>query len=494
MTTLPHNLYSAEQVRDLDQRAVESLASSGYELMCRAGAAAFDLLTRRWPDARQIALLCGHGNNGGDGYVVARLAHEAGLTVDLLTIGATDNLSGSARQAADDFAATGLKVQPFNAGLLQRADLVVDALLGTGLDREPTGHWREAIDLVNAEQKRVLALDIPSGLHADNGQVLGAAIHAEATITFIGLKPGLMTGVGPDYSGEIHFDGLGLPATLYEGVVPTARRIDYDEQAHLLRPRRRTAHKGEFGHLLVVGGDYGMSGAVRLAAEAGARSGAGLVSVATRRDHAATITAARPELMCHGVETAAELEPLLRRATVVTIGPGLGTSAWGEALLGRLIESKLPLVVDADALNLLAHNPLHRSNWILTPHPGEAARLLGVTAAEVEADRFHAIRELVRRYGGAAILKGAGTLTVAEEGVIALCSDGNPGMASGGMGDLLSGITAALLAQGLRLADAARLATALHARAGDLSAQPGERGLLAADLFPRLRLLLNPEA
>ncbi|OOZ41079.1 bifunctional ADP-dependent (S)-NAD(P)H-hydrate dehydratase/NAD(P)H-hydrate epimerase [Solemya pervernicosa gill symbiont] len=492
MKRLPYNIYSPAQVRELDRRAIESFATPGYELMKRAGAAIFSLIRTRWTEATRIAILCGGGNNGGDGYVAARLAHEAGLRVELIAIEPVANLQGDAKLAADDAIAAGIATQPFSAGLTEHADLIVDALFGIGLDREVTDIWREAIDVVNAERVPVLAVDIPSGLHAEHGEVLWAAIKADVTLTFIGLKSGLMTGVGPDHSGELHFDDLMIPEGCYEDIVPTGRRIDYDGLSHLLTPRRATSHKGDFGHLLVVGGDYGMAGAVRLAAEAGLRSGAGLVSVATRREHCTELLAARPELMCYGVENADDLLPLLERATVVAIGPGLGRGDWGAELLGRVLESSQPLVVDADALNLLALDPTHRGNWIMTPHPGEAARLLCLNTEEVQTDRHHAIRELVHRYGGSAILKGAGTLTVTEDGMIALCNEGNPGMASGGMGDLLTGIAAALLAQGFRLADAARLATAIHARAGDLAAASGERGLLASDLFDYLPTLLNP--
>ncbi|MCK4587669.1 MAG: NAD(P)H-hydrate dehydratase [Gammaproteobacteria bacterium] len=256
-------------------------------------------------------------------------------------------------------------------------------------------------------------------------------------------------------------------------------------------PRKPPDDKGQFGHVLVVGGESGMSGAARLAGEAAARSGAGLVSLATRVEHAAIISSAVPELMCHGVEDRQALMPLLHRATVVAIGPGLGQSQWAQSLFGVLLQSDLPMVVDADALNLLAVEPMKRDSWILTPHPGEAARLLGNTVEEVQSNRAAVAVELQKKYGGVVVLKGAGTVVVDSEGVMGICGEGNPGMATGGMGDVLTGVIAGLLAQGASLSQAARLGVCLHARAGDLAAEEGQRGLLASDLFPFVRRLLG---
>lgn len=258
-----------------------------------------------------------------------------------------------------------------------------------------------------------------------------------------------------------------------------------------LPPRDPAAHKGDFGHVLVVGGDHGMSGALRLAGEASLRTGAGLVSAATRADHAATVSAARPELMSHGVESAAALTPLLKRASVLAVGPGLGQGPWGRALFSAVLETSLPMVVDADALNLLAAEPLHRDNWILTPHVGEAARLLQQSIEQVQADRLNTATALQHKYGGMVVLKGAGSVVVDSAGEIGVCSEGNPGMASGGMGDVLTGVVAGLLAQGCSLDEAARQGVCLHAHAADVAAEDGQRGLLASDLFPVVRRLLG---
>lgn len=262
-----------------------------------------------------------------------------------------------------------------------------------------------------------------------------------------------------------------------------------------LRPRPRHAHKGDFGHVLVVGGDYGMAGAVRLASEAALRVGAGLVTVATRPEHVVSLYASRPESLCYGISETAALLPLLERATVIVIGPGLGQTAWARAVFRAAIAVSKPMVIDADGLNILAAEqptPVVRKA-ILTPHPGEAARLLGCTVCQIQADRVAAIQQLQARYQTTCVLKGAGSLILGADGHIYRCQAGNPGMASGGMGDVLSGIIGGLLAQGLGELQAARLGVQLHAEAGDRAASIlGERGLLASDLFLHLSCLVNP--
>ncbi|QQS54328.1 MAG: NAD(P)H-hydrate dehydratase [Candidatus Competibacteraceae bacterium] len=493
MRELPVELYRAAQVRELDRIAIAERGIPGYTLMGRAGEAAFQLLGQRWPKARRIVVVCGGGNNGGDGYVVARLARQAGIDARVLTVADPATLRGDAQTAWRDARAAEIVIVPFNTAELHDVDLIVDAILGTGLERAVSGLWREAIEAMNANPADILALDIPSGLHADTGAILGAAVHATATLTFIGLKQGLFTGQGPACCGDIGFADLAVPPDIYPALHPACWRYGGEDLPALLPRRSRSAHKGHFGHVLVVGGELGMAGAARMAAEAAARCGAGLTSIATRAAHAGLQAAARPELMFHGVETPAELVPLLDRATVVAIGPGLGRAVWGRTLLHAVLASDKPLVVDADALNLLAAEPVFRDHWVLTPHPGEAARLLKMTPAEVEADRFTAVEELALRFGGVTVLKGAGSLIASKaDGLVALCAAGNPGMASGGMGDVLTGVIAALLAQGLSPFAAARAGVYLHGRAGDLAARAGgERGLLATDLLPCLRQLVN---
>lgn len=488
---LPRALYRAEQVRALDQAAVAQGQLSVEQLMERAGAAAFAILRARWPEARSVVVLAGDGNNGGDGYVLARLAHRHRLGVRLLQLGSHDKLQGAAATAAQAYRAAGGALEPF-VRLPPDIELIVDAMLGTGLERPVAGLWQEAVHQCNASRAPTLALDIPSGLHADSGRALGCAVEAAATISFIGLKRGMFTARGPDFCGEVCFDGLRAPALIYANEIPAARRIDWVQRARSLPRRRRSANKGDLGFLLVIGGDLGMSGAPRLAAEAALRTGAGRVAIATRPEHAAMLNLTRPELMVHGATDPGDLDALLPAVDLITLGPGLGQSAWGLELYQRVLATEIPLVVDADGLNLLARAPQRRDDWVLTPHPGEAARLLGCSVAEIEADRFGSVRRLQERYGGVVVLKGAGTL-IQGPGLrpTAVSTDGNPGMASAGMGDALTGIIAALMAQGMEPEVAAEVGVCLHGAAGDRAAESGERGLIVSDLIATLQPLLG---
>lgn len=472
----------------MDRRAIEDLGIPGIRLMETAGAAAFKALRQRWPAARFVSVVAGGGNNGGDGYVIARLALEAGIDVRVYAVTPPSALGGDARLAYEAYAEAGGSWLDYVPARLESAEVVVDALFGTGLNREVSDGAAAVIHAVNGCSAGILSVDVPSGLNADTGQVMGIAIEADLTVSFVGLKTGLFTGAGPAHCGEIEFDDLDLPDTVRHGTRPVAELLPV---ATNLPRRRRDAHKGDFGHVLVIGGDLGYSGAVRLAAEAAARVGAGLVSVATHPEHATVLNLARPELMCRGIVETDDLDALLRRATIVAVGPGLGRRDWGRMLLDAAIRSGLPLIVDADGLNLLAAAPRPHDRWILTPHPGEAARLLGVTSSEINADRYQAARRLQQSFGGTIVLKGAGSLLAGPDGALRVGTGGNPGLASGGSGDVLTGVIAGLAAQGLSLPDAAAIGVQLHAAAGDLAAADGERGLLAGDLMAPLRRLVN---
>ncbi|MBL6985798.1 MAG: NAD(P)H-hydrate dehydratase [Methylobacter sp.] len=487
MQSLPINLYLAAQVRELDRIAIQDRGISGFELMSRAGAEVFVLLKKHWPDARSIAVFCGSGNNAGDGYVIAKLGLDAGLEVCVYAVSDTEKLNGDALTAYRQYSQSDGKVLPFQTGQSFNADVLVDALLGTGLDRPVTGLYADAIQAINAHSSPVIAVDIPSGLNADTGNVMGCAVKAACTMTFIGLKQGLLTGQAAEYCGEICYMDLGVPDDVFAEIKAAAMRV---VKTPLLR-RDRCAHKGSYGHVLIVGGDLGYSGAARMAGEAALRVGAGLVSIATRSEHSGLMNLGRPELMCHGVETVEQLSALLAKTSVIVVGPGLGQSAWATSLFNAAIASEKPMVIDADGLNLLAKAPVVKSNWILTPHPGEAARLLNCTTSDIQRDRFAAAVSIQANYGGVVILKGAGTL-IASEHQLAVANTGNPGMASGGMGDVLAGVIAGLLAQGLSLQDAAQQGVYNHGLAADMAAEKdGERGLLASDLMPYLRQLVN---
>lgn len=489
MTVVEHCVYTATQVRQLDQITIQEHGIPAYTLMSRAGQATFDHIRTVWPDARSLCVLCGGGNNGGDGYVIARLAMQAGWQVTLLSLGDVLRLQDAAEQAFSDFMAAGGRAQAFE-GLLPIADVMVDALLGTGLDRNVGGAYADAIALLNQQDAPVVAVDIPSGLHADTGQPCGCAVEADLTVTFIGWKAGLLTGKARDYCGNLHFARLDVPDAVYAQVPTDMRLLGLHTLREYLPPRRRSAHKGDCGHALLVGGAPGMSGAVRMAGEAALRAGSGLVTVATHPEHAPVLNLLRPELMVNAVESPVHLRPLLQRIDAIGIGPGMGQTAWSRGLLTMVQTVGLPKVLDADALNLLAQTRSQRDDWVLTPHPGEAARLLACETTDVEQDRIAAVRRLQREYGGVIVLKGAGTLVASAAGV-AFCPAGNPGMASGGMGDTLTGIITALLAQGLGLQAAAEAGVWAHAHAADLAAAAGERGLLASDVLAHLREAIN---
>jgi NAD(P)H-hydrate epimerase len=477
-------LFTTAQVRALDRAAIDG-GIPGIELMERAARAALEVLRRRWPHARSLAVACGPGNNGGDGFLLAALAREAGLQVAVVAAG--DHSSGDAAFARDRFLREGGQVSPADSPLPD-AEVYVDALFGSGLNRAPSGDAARLIAALNAQSKPVLALDVPSGLDADTGVAFDPCVRAAATACFVGWKRGLFTAQGPDKCGARSLATLGISSGLFADEAPDAMLLT----PQALPPRPRDSHKGRYGHVLAIGGDLGAGGAVRMSGEAALRIGAGLVSIATREANVAAILAARPELMPHGVHVPRNLEPLLGRASVIALGPGLGKEDWGRGLWQAALDAGKPTVLDADGLNLLAELPRALPGRIvLTPHPGEASRLLGCSTGEVQADRFAAVRTLAEKHRAVVVLKGEGSLVAGPDGRVALCRWGNPGMASGGTGDVLTGVVAGLLAQGLGAWEAACLGVGLHARAGDLAARAGERGLLATDLFPYLRALVN---
>ena len=490
--SLPYALYRAEQVRHFDQIAIQTYQIPGYDLMKRAGAAAFDCLQQLWPQAQKVLIVAGLGNNGGDGYVIGRLALAAGKSVQVVQLGDAAKIKGDAKLALDDYLAADGKWLDYDAAgeWALDVDLIVDALFGTGLERDITGVWAEAVGRINQHSAAIFSVDIASGIHSDTGRVMGCAVKADACMSFIGMKQGMFTAEGKGHNGEVYFNHLEVPAKVYAHEILSAIRMVLPKNIHYLPERDDNAHKGRFGHVLIVGGHAGMAGAARMAAEAALRVGAGLVSVACQAGCDALL-AARPEVMCHCVNSPEDLMSLLESASVIAIGPGLGQDDWSQMLFNAVLAQDKPLVVDADALNLLARQPIVRDNWILTPHPGEAANLLGTTSQMIQQDRFAAVDRLQRQFGGVAVLKGSGTLVRVPDKPFYICDAGNPGMASGGMGDVLTGVIAGVLAQGLTLAEAAQLGVSLHATAAGLAAKDGERGLLATDLMPYLRRLVG---
>ena len=501
-------LFLAQQVREFDRIAIEQRGIPGILLMKRAGRALFDLTvalceqhSHSSDSAPAITLFCGAGNNGGDGYIVAALA---GWHVQLISLTDSTALKGDALLAAQFAQQAGVVAQLWPDFVKDKCQiegqLIVDALLGTGLSRDLSGDFLSAIRVINEANVPVISADIPSGLCSDTGRVFGAAVRATHTMSFIARKRGLYTGRASDLAGQRHFDSLGVPEDIYAEQAPAALQI-----VHSPMPKReKGSHKGRHGHVLVVGGNHGMAGAIAMAAQAAARSGAGLVSCATRLEHANLITSLQPEIMSHGVPTAQDLRQLAQRASVLVIGPGLGKDAWAQDLLEVACELEIPQLWDADALNLLAQFPERfqlsvAAPRVVTPHPGEAARLLALTVKAVEADRFAAAENLQRALQSGSqqttpavvLLKGAGTI-IADGQQLYVNSTGSPAMATGGMGDVLSGLIGSLIAQGLSSTAAAQQGAFLHGKAGELAGTAGgERGTLATDLLPYLRHLVN---
>lgn len=490
--SLPHSVFSAEWLRKVEGQAAQKSGISLFTLMQRAAAAAFLLAQREFPAARHWLILCGHGNNGGDGYEVARLAKVAGLRVTLLAVESDKALPEEAQLARDGWLASGGSVESARTAWPQDIDLIIDGLLGTGLSSAPRAPYDALIEAINAASAPVISLDIPSGLAAQTGQAAGQAVHATHTLTFIALTPGLLTGQARDYVGQLHCDSLGLESWL-DGHLPLLERLDATQTGQWLYPRRPCSHKGDHGRLLVVGGDIGFAGAIRMASESALRAGAGLVRVLTHKEHAGPLLTARPELMVQEL-TAESLDEALKWADVLVIGPGLGQNIWGKQAVERAAKWDKPALWDADALNLLAITPQKRQNRVLTPHPGEAARLLGCSVKEIESDRLLSAKKLVEQYGGVVVLKGAGTLIASEQGQLAVADVGNAGMASGGMGDVLSGIIGGLLAQKLNIYDAACAGSVVHGAAADeIARRQGTRGMLATDLLAVIAPLVNPD-
>lgn len=487
----PVELFDSAAARRIDAQATALLGGDGYGLMQRAGQAAWQCVLQHWPQARRIVVACGPGNNGGDGYVLARLARQSGCEVSVLHAPGVAPRSGLAQRACTDYLAIGGHIE-LSFACLARAELIVDALYGIGLVRAPEAADATLIRAINHSGVPVLALDVPSGVDADSGNVPGEAVRAARVLEFIVAHRGLYTGAALEYTGHRQLAELGVPAAAFDGVAAAARRWLEPALAQHLPRRRLNTHKGESGRVLCVGGNHGAGGAVMLAAEAAMRTGAGLTHVATRSLHVAALLARCPEAMVHAVEDPAMVAALLPRADVLALGPGLDQDAWSRALYAAALACGKPLVIDADALNLLALEPQPVPQAVLTPHPGEAARLLATDIAAVQRDRFAAAQALAERYAAVVVLKGAGTIVAQAGQPPRVIAAGNPGMAVGGMGDLLTGVIAALCAQGLPLFEAASAGALLHAAAGDAAAAEGERGLLPRDLLPRLRALANP--
>ena len=504
-------LVTAEEMRRLDRRTIE-LGTPGHVLMERAGRGATRVLLQSFSrlrrKGRRAVIVAGKGNNGGDGFVVARLLRQRGLRAEVALLGRAAEVAGDAARMLRAYRRARGRVHELTQdsdlatlrALLEGADIAVDAIFGTGLDKPVRGLHAEAIALLNASGVPLFAVDIPSGLNADTGQAMGTAIEAAATAAFGFAKIGQALYPGVRHCGQLAVVDIGLAAEAITDKAPRAALLEAVEVGRLVPVRRPDAHKGDAGHVLVIAGSFGKTGAAQLAARAAGRAGAGLVTVVAPASLYPIYAAGALEAMTEALpddsgrirfdET--RLRALVESKTAVVIGPGLGTHEGAERTVRWLLaNTELPIVVDADALTVLARDPsalrTSRAHPLLTPHPGEMSRLIGADTQTVQSDRAGIARRFATEHRCTLVLKGARSVIAHADGWLWVNPTGNPGMASGGMGDVLSGILGGLLAQKMSAADAACLGVYVHGAIADAVAVDGEIGLQAADLIAGLR-------
>jgi hydroxyethylthiazole kinase-like uncharacterized protein yjeF len=491
-----HAVHGTPVYLTADVRAIEAKAAPiTPPLMERAGLAAAEVARdMSGGTGKPVLVFAGPGNNGGDAFVVALHLKQWYFNVTVIFAGDEDKLSADAKAALGAWRkAGGAMTQALPVS--QQWGLVVDGIFGIGLERDVSGRHAEWINIINRLGAPVLALDVPSGLHSDTGRAMGCAVRATHTVTFIALKPGLLTLDGPDHCGEVHLRDLGLDTQKLRPA--QGHLIGREVLAGALKPRLLNSHKGDYGSVGIIGGDHGMVGAALLAARAALKSGTGRVYVGLLARDAPLLDAEQPELMVRNADEVLKLVNL----TCLAVGPGLGQTPDAAFYLGWALESPLPLVLDADGLNQVAADAglvgrlkKRTAATLLTPHPAEAARLLATTTGEVQNDRLGATIALARNLNSFIVLKGAGSICAAPDGTWHINTSGNPGMASAGMGDVLTGMVAALLSQGVEPKAALLAAVYLHGAAADraVAGGAGPVGLTASETIDAARVLLNP--
>ena len=499
------NLYTSEETKKLDNLAIRKQKVPAFTLMKRASEFSFNVLLNNWPNTKKVFVFCGKGNNAGDGYLIAYLAKEIGLESFIIQASPSNKITGASKKAFELAATSKVKkisLSSFNKQSLKDS-VIVDALLGTGIKGTVRSGVSKLILQINKKSKStpILSVDIPSGICSNTGVGLGAHIKADVTATFVGRKRGCFTSIGRTASGNVVFNGLGISSSIRNQVKTNCHLLDMEKNLPKLKNRKGDAHKGDFGHVLVVGGDKGFGGAAILASKAAVFSGSGLVRLATRSLHVEAALSSCPELMVTGIESGQDLEGLLAKSTVVVIGPGLGQSAWSEQMLQRtFMEAKnrnLPVVLDADGLNLLSKLKFSvgtPKKMVSTPHPGEAARLLNKEVNEIQSDRFKSVISLQKKLGSVSVLKGSGSLVCFARGgkqEIGICGAGNAGMAKGGMGDVLAGLIGSFISQGLSLVEATESAVDLHSKAADIASLELGMTLSPTDVIRNIRYFLR---
>jgi len=502
-------LHTSQETKKIDALAIRETEHTGYSLMQSAAEFSLDVLMNEFDNTDEVIVFCAKGKNSGDGFLVANYAKEFGLSSTIVLCNPAKELKGVSKKAFQEAKNNGVKIVSVDSLpklKISPKAVLVDALIGTGLKGELRNNIKKTILSINELGFRypVVSLDIPSGVCSDSGVANDPSVIADITCTFVAQKRGCFTSEGRALSGHIFYSDLDIPKRIFPKVSCSSHIINMEDHIHKIILRDENSHKGAFGHAFVVGGNKGFGGAAILAAKAAAFSGAGLIGLGTRPEHLEASLLSCPEVMTVGIDSGQDIEEYLEKPNVIAIGPGLGQTAWSEQLLQRVFweanRRKITVVMDADALNLLTKLKLSAklpNNLIITPHPGEASRLLNKPIDEIESNRFKAVSLLQEKFNCVAVLKGSGTLVCYKKGgkqKIGVCEAGNPGMASGGMGDILTGIITGFLAQGLSLIEAAELGVDIHAKAADLkSLETGEAGLLASDVLEEVRQLLKYE-
>lgn len=506
------HIVTADEIRKMDRQTIESFGLPGRVLMENAGRGAARVLMKRFPDLseRRVAVAAGRGNNGGDGFVIARYLAHAGVSVTVYLLSESSRLSGDAADNFNLLAPLNIPVKEitdesgFNQVKTEMAHhhIWVDAILGTGLNSEVKGFFKSVIDFINKLNRPVLSVDIPSGLHADLAKPCGTCIRAEITVTFGFAKIGHIQLPGADYTGELHIIDIGIPPHVVEKISPQHHLITQKMVKSLIRPRACDIHKGGTGHVLVIAGSPGKTGAAALTAMSALRSGAGLVTLGIPESinpiveflalEVMTVPLPETKTGTHTDKSFETIQGLLEGKKCLSLGPGLGTDERTKALVNLLIkQSPIPMIIDADGINDIADNPdiLHsrKSDIILTPHPGEMARMLNTTPKDVQENRIESAKQFAVNYNVYLVLKGARTLIAHPDGHVYVNPTGNPGMASAGMGDVLTGMIAGFVSQGYSPQTAARLAVYLHGNAADtLAVSKGPYGYIASDIMDKL--------
>jgi len=493
---LSKKIFSTQKISSIERSAVAGKIGNDLSFMKKAARFSWHEIRKKYPNTKKWLILCGIGNNAGDGMALASIALKNNFDVKIYYFFPEKTFTGCAAVVHNELKCLAPQntleiIDYLDEGILNDSDLIIDAIFGIGINRPIDNSKIPKINLINNQDAAIVSLDIPSGVHPDSGQIMGAAIRASMTITFISHKLCFYFGEGKDLSGDIKCSHLNISQKYFSGLTEDMRIINKSYTQKKLLKRKSDTHKGDYGHVLIVGGGPGMHGAALLSGESSLRGGAGKVTIFMHESHRSLINKARPELMFIFSNEGINIQSILSKVDVVAIGPGLGLDHWARSVFKYVNLSNKPLVVDADALNILSEKNLKREDWVLTPHPGEAATLMGKSPLEIQENRFLYHKKLIDSYGGTIVLKGYNTLIGNKDYVTNICTQGNPGMASAGMGDVLTGLIAAMISQGMDHFEAASVGVEVHARAGDLAARGGERGLIAGDVINEIRGCVN---